>query len=200
MADYAVLYTHSKTFTDLLVSTIEAGKIAVSNAFVRDCVDANAFLDPEQYKLKIKTSGKSKKRTAVQSSSSDIEELSASEHKKSSPTRGHQEGRKRIKNDREGMKQPAVKLEPRDMEVLDRPRVPSPTPPPAHTRQTTSRGYYKYPDIEREYALKYIKVLLERDHLMSSQAMADCVFRKVSRRTLLAPPMLIYRHSCLTIH
>lgn len=201
MADYAVLYTHSKTFTDLLTSTIEAGKTAVSNAFVRDCVNANTFLDPEQYELRIKASGKSKKRVAVQSSSSDVEELSASEHRKSSQTRGRQEGRKRVKQEREGqssMNQPAVKFEP-DIGALERLRVPSPTPPPAHTRQATSRGY-KYPDIERDYALRYIKVLLERDHLMSSQAMADRLFRKVSRHALLPPLVLICsHHSCLTI-
>lgn len=183
-----MLYTQSKTYTDLLISTIEAGKTAVSNAFVRDCVNASAFLDPEQYKLKIKASGNSKKRPVVHSSSSDIEELSASEHRKSGQT-GRQEGRKRVKQGREGkdsVNQPAVKLEPRDIEGLEGPRVSSPTPPPAHTRQPTTRGY-KYPDIEREYALKYIKVLFERDHLMSSLAMSDRLFRKVSRRALLTP-------------
>jgi len=200
VADYAILHTQSKTFTDLLISTLEAGKTAVSPAFIYDCVHENSLLDPAQYRFKL---GKSKKRAALQSSSSDVEELSAREHKRFNQNRLRQDKKKRAPQELKGQSsrnQAVVKLEQEEVEIVaERPRVPSPTPPPAHTQQVTTRGY-KYPDIEREYALKYVRVLLERDHLMSSQAMADRLYKKVSRQVLLALPALIYWHSCRTIH
>ncbi|KAF8350119.1 hypothetical protein F5887DRAFT_1070332 [Amanita rubescens] len=152
LADYAILHTQSKTFTDLLVSTLEAGKTAY----------------PAQYKFKL---GRSKKRAALHSSSSDVEELSAREHKRFNENRGRQDKKKRTPQELEGQSsrnQAVVKLEQEEVEiVLERFRVPSPTPPPAHTQQATSRG-----------------VLLGRDHLMSSQAMADRLYKKLPHHSL----------------
>lgn len=200
MADYAILHTHSKTFADLLASTLEAGKTAVSPAFIYDCVNENSLLDPAQYRFKL---GKSKKRAALHSSSSDVEELSASEQKMVKQNRRRQDKKKRAPPELEGQSsrnQAVVKVEQEEVEALfERHRVASPTPPPAHTQQVTSRGY-KYPDIEREYALKYMRVLLGRDHLMTSYAMAERLYKKVSRQTLHTLPVLIYCHSCRIIH
>lgn len=59
----------------------------------------------------------------------------------------------------------------------------SPTPPPAHTRLPLEgrRGYYRYPEEERSYAIRYMRVLLERDHEMTNIAISQRLFQKVRR-------------------
>ncbi|KAF8632545.1 hypothetical protein AX15_001760 [Amanita polypyramis BW_CC] len=187
-ADYAILYSHSKTFIDLLTSTVEAGKIAVSAAFIHDSIKESALLDPTQYKFRLP--GKAKKRATAHYSSNDVEEVPATEaapKRKLTQNQGHQEKGKRAKQEDEPLNvnvQSLVKLEPEEVQLaFKQPRVPSPTPPPVHTQQSTTRGF-KYPDIEREYALKYMKILLERDHQMSTHAMAEYLYRKLPHHTL----------------
>ncbi|KAK2461962.1 hypothetical protein APHAL10511_006425 [Amanita phalloides] len=184
-ADYAVLYSHSTTFMDLLTSTIDAGKTAVTPAYIHDSVKEGSLLDPAQYRFKL--TGKFKKRTAILSSSSDVEELATNEAVAMGQRKGGQHGRrqharKRVKQEPQAQSsniQSTVKLEPQEVEIVfERPRVPSPTPPPEHTQQRLTKGY-KYSDVEREYTLKYARILLEREPQMSSQAIADRLYKKM---------------------
>lgn len=57
----------------------------------------------------------------------------------------------------------------------------SPTPPPEHTRVPLANGSYKFSEHEKEYVIRYVKVLLERDHQMSTNEIGKHLFRKVSR-------------------
>jgi hypothetical protein len=62
----------------------------------------------------------------------------------------------------------------------DRTRTRSPTPPLEHTHVQLTGGGVRYSEHERDYALRYVEVLLERDHQTSISAMALSLFRKVS--------------------
>lgn len=59
----------------------------------------------------------------------------------------------------------------------------SPTPPPEHTRKSTSRGFI-YSEHERDYVKRYATVLLERDHQMTSTAIAQKLYQKVCENVI----------------
>jgi len=61
----------------------------------------------------------------------------------------------------------------------DRIKLRSPTPPPQHTHGQLTAVGFKYSEHEREYALRYVDVLLERDHQMSISEMAGNLYKKV---------------------
>ncbi|KAF8640628.1 hypothetical protein AX17_000288 [Amanita inopinata Kibby_2008] len=188
-AEFAVLYSHSNTFLDLLKSTIEAGKTAVSASFINDCIKGGTLLDPTEYKFKLPEKS-SRKRPIAPCSSSDVEEITAAEvaaaakaeTQRLARNQKQQERRKRARRERQlEQNQSVVKQEPQEAEGL---RMTSPTPPPAHTRLFTSKGYPRYSEAERAYLLRHAKVLLERDHRMSAQAMAECLFKKIPHHSV----------------
>lgn len=55
---------------------------------------------------------------------------------------------------------------------------PSPTPPLEHTREMVG-GNFKFTDSERAYAIKYVEVLLARDHEISGSVMGAALHKKV---------------------
>lgn len=54
---------------------------------------------------------------------------------------------------------------------------PSPSPPMEHTREAVG-NYYKFTDSERTYAIKYVQVLLARDHEISGSAIGAALHDK----------------------
>ena len=55
---------------------------------------------------------------------------------------------------------------------------PSPTPPLEHTREAVG-NHFKFTDFEHTYAIKYVQVLLARDHEISSNAIGAALHDKV---------------------
>jgi hypothetical protein len=55
---------------------------------------------------------------------------------------------------------------------------PSPTPPLEHTREAVGNNF-KFTDSEHTYAIKYVQVLLARDHEISSNAIGAALHDKV---------------------
>lgn len=56
---------------------------------------------------------------------------------------------------------------------------PSSTPPLEHIRELAG-GHFKFTDSERTYAIKYVQILLARDHEISSYAIGAALHKKVS--------------------
>ena len=169
-ADYAILYSRSKTFKDLLQSALAANRPTVSASFVHDCVQHNTIIDPTPYLFEKPRPKTKRKRT--QSFSNE-----RWEDRKGGKGQERTAGRRR--KDDNGSKSPKKpKLVKSDTD--DRPRLRSPTPPPAHTRVEWPGRGFKFSEHERQYAMRYLEILLERDHQMSSNAMALALFSKVS--------------------
>ncbi|KAG6814081.1 hypothetical protein H0H92_003128 [Tricholoma furcatifolium] len=138
IADYAILYSRSKTFQQLLESTQNAGRPAVSAAFVQDCVDKKRLLDPSSYGFEPDRSKSTTPRVK----------------------------RKRVDSDEEKPKKAKVKATPSPSKRVAHGTPPtqddsqprSPTPPPEHTRVRRGENNYLYSDPEREYAERYVKM------------------------------------------
>lgn len=186
-ADYAVLYSQSKTFTDLLKSANDAGKTTVGAPFIHDSIQDGVLRDPAKYKLKMLK--RARKRKAQYDSSSDVEELTAAEaeaasvieQKRLSRNQWQRDWRKRPSEGESDIKA-VIK---QDVSLFsEQSRIPSPPPPPPTSDQFSLKGRTKYSDLEREYTLKYIKCLLDRDHLTSVQHMANRLYQKMPRHTL----------------
>ncbi|KAL0071894.1 hypothetical protein AAF712_000817 [Marasmius tenuissimus] len=60
----------------------------------------------------------------------------------------------------------------------------SPSPPPAHTRVVMESGNYRYPPVEKDFALRYMKVLFGRDHEMTMSAVAQKTHEKMPHHTV----------------
>lgn len=55
----------------------------------------------------------------------------------------------------------------------------TPTPPPLHTHIGFGTSGHRYTEHEREYVLRYTKILLDRDHMMANSAIAKAMHHKV---------------------
>lgn len=63
----------------------------------------------------------------------------------------------------------------------------TPPIPGEHTRQMWGGGY-KFSDIENEFAINYAQILIERDHTISSTALAGEIYKKVSLTSNIRDP------------
>ncbi|KAG6851177.1 hypothetical protein H0H93_015187 [Arthromyces matolae] len=180
-ADYAVLYSQSKTFEQLLESTLLGGRPAVTATFVHDCIDQNKLLATTSYEFEARRSksatpsGKRKRVKDEEDDSSD-ENLVAKHEKKKE--------RAKAKDDRSAVRKrqsgkPRVSHQLQAAESVDPSRPRSPTPPPEHTRVKHGVNYL-YSEQERHYAERYVEILLQRDHLISGSAIGKALWQKAS--------------------
>ncbi|KAF9457456.1 hypothetical protein BDZ94DRAFT_1326278 [Collybia nuda] len=175
-ADYAILYSRSKTFNDLLNSTLAADRPAVTASFVHDSVEKNMLLDPSHYSFDVPSSSRGRRKRARSSSSGKSDgEL---ERKRKERNVRQNELRKQRKTEKESVKQ----LTP-IMQIPDEPRPKSPTPPPEHTRIPLPGGGFKFSEHEREFVTRYVKILLQRDHQTSVNAMAQSLHKKINNHS-----------------
>ncbi|KIL70896.1 hypothetical protein M378DRAFT_498894 [Amanita muscaria Koide BX008] len=166
-------------------SANDAGKTTVGAPFIHDSIQDGVLRDPTKYKLKMLK--RARKRKAQYDSSSDVEELTAAEaeaasvieQKRLSRNQWQRDWRKRPFEDESDIKAK------QDVSLSsEQSRISSPIPPPPTSDQFSLKGRTKYSDLEREYALKYIQILLDRDHLTSAQHMANRLYQKMPRHTL----------------
>ncbi|KAJ6604594.1 hypothetical protein DFH09DRAFT_1123204 [Mycena vulgaris] len=162
-ADFAILSSRSKDFEILLETVMSSNGTAVKPAFVLDSVEQHALLDPSRYEFelppklrKVQKAGPSSPRKA------DAEKRQAINSRKA--------------KSRKAKKDVAVKEE-RNSPGLS--RIPSPSPPPEHTRVLLNGIKYRYPEVENAYVRRYAAVLFERDQDTSFTAMAAKLHAKM---------------------
>ncbi|KAF5385227.1 hypothetical protein D9615_001472 [Tricholomella constricta] len=203
-ADYAILYSRSKTFEHLLESTLTAGRPAVSASFVYDSVEQNKILDPSPYEFDPPKPSMRGKRKRGKSEDDDDDEFpkDIAERKRLERNRRQTERRHalRLKEETSPVKKAKISFEEtsrpcsevqdsllqRSQSVLDEPSRPrSPTPPAEHTRiRRGSSDGFMYSDHEVDYCRRYVKVLLERDHRISNSAIAQALSKKMDNHSL----------------
>ncbi|KAG6898049.1 hypothetical protein C0992_006527 [Termitomyces sp. T32_za158] len=181
-ADYAILYSQSKTFDLLLESTILAGRPAVSAAFVQDCVDRNELLNTSSYEFET-AKGKSAtprgKRKRIKSEEEEEHEMFIS--KRLAISEGEVSPLKTVKTAK--VASPARQItQQRPPFQPDDPSWPRSPSPPAENTRVKRRGSegFMYSEHEREYAKRYVKVLLQRDHQISNSAIGKALHQKVN--------------------
>ncbi|KAJ7125638.1 hypothetical protein C8R43DRAFT_713417 [Mycena crocata] len=165
-ADFAILTSRSKDYETLLETVISSNGTAVKPAFVQDCVAQNMLLEHFQYQFELpeKLLRKVKKVTPRSPAKTDAEKKQAANMRKAKS--------RKVKKDVD------IKTE-RSSPGPSRPHIPSPSPPPEHTRVSLKGNTYRYPQVEDEYLLKYAAVLFARDQQMSYSALATKLHRKM---------------------
>ncbi|KAJ6575051.1 hypothetical protein B0H19DRAFT_624767 [Mycena capillaripes] len=153
-ADFAILAFRSKDFETLLETVLSSNGTAVKPAFVLESVQQNMLLDHNQYQYEVppKLLRKVQKSAPRSPIKTDAEKKEAAKLRKA--------------NARKVKKEAAVKDE-RASPDLSRPRIPSPSPPPAHTRVLLNGDKYRYPEVEDDYVKSYTAILFDRDRQMS---------------------------------
>ena len=179
IADYAILASgasKTKTFKDLLLSTVAAGRPALSARFVHESVAQNTLLDPRDFAFEsppIKT----RKRTAHDGESSDEYErrrLAKNERTRARRQRLREEA---AQSSSQPQKKESISKNTSTARLAHAgPR--SPSPPLAHTREAVGKNF-KFTDSELAYAIKYAQVLFARDHEISSNAIGTALHDKV---------------------
>ncbi|KAG5724652.1 40S ribosomal protein S16 [Termitomyces sp. T112] len=199
-ADYAILYSQSKTFLQLLESTTLAGRPAVSAAFVHDCVDRNKLLNTSLYEFETpppKSTTPRGKRKRVKSEEEEEDSLNDSiivkrlemDHSPEDgmdPASSSDEASGFTKAETDKPASPERQNVHRLPVQSDDPSLPrSPTPPPDHTRKKRGNSDgYMYSEQERDYAKRYIKVLLRRDHQISNSAIGKALYDKMDNHSI----------------
>ncbi|KAJ6621684.1 hypothetical protein B0H10DRAFT_969944 [Mycena sp. CBHHK59/15] len=108
--------------------------------------------------------------------------LDASDYQFEIPSKLLQKSNKPSSKTDSEKKQAAKRLNP----GLSRPRIPSPTPPPEHTRVHHAGDKYKYSEVETEYVLRYATVLFERDHETSLTSLFTKLHAKMPHHSVAA--------------
>jgi Ca2+-dependent lipid-binding protein len=132
------------------------------------------LMDPSQYAFDVPVSSRGRRKRARSSSSEQSEERS--ERKRKERNARQSERRKQTRKGKEGN---SAETSSARAPVVDKPRLRSPTPPPEHTRVPLPGGGFRYSEHERDYVTRYVTILLQRDHQISHNAMAQALFKKV---------------------
>ncbi|KAJ7092669.1 hypothetical protein C8R44DRAFT_407139 [Mycena epipterygia] len=162
-ANYAILSSRSKDFETLLETVLSSGGIPVKPAFVDESVEQGTLLDPSQYQFDVPAK-LLRKVVPPSPAKSDAEKKAAANVRKAKARRAKKDA--------------AVKAE-KTSPGLSSQRVPSPSPPPEHTRVLHNGIKYRYPEVEDEYVLRYAAVLFERDRQMSYAALSAKLHAKM---------------------
>jgi hypothetical protein len=197
-----VLYAgnqRQKTYEDLLGAARVVGITTVTSKFVKDCVEQKTLLDPSPYSCE--SLKKKRKRTISQAEESDSQasEVDTAREKQLAYKRAREAIRR---NERKQEKQaeeearstsklktvkpkPKKLISPKNMvsptaASASRPAGPrTPTPPPEYVRE--ARGHnYRFSAAENDFALRYGKILVDRDHTISLSAISSAIHKKVT--------------------
>ncbi|KAJ4002376.1 hypothetical protein F5050DRAFT_11320 [Lentinula boryana] len=208
-ADYAILSSKSKIYSDLFREVAASNTPAVSSSFVHDCIEERTILahDPK-YLLNAPTSRKAGRPTSndagplekpkVEVTRKDRTRGSAATQKKSEvgsrgkvsqTITGASTTKLETARDKASKEREKPVLKKRSSSAIDKlsesePRIPSPSPPPENSRVVSSAGRYSYSPLEREYVETYVKVLFERDHHISNTRIAKILHEKMPHHTV----------------
>ncbi|GLB36095.1 putative BRCT domain, a BRCA1 C-terminus domain [Lyophyllum shimeji] len=198
-ADYAILYSRSKTFDHLLQSTLAAGRPAINASFVFDSVEQQKLLDTSPYEFEApKTSPRGKRKGAkcldderqVKPKRQRLEKPSSQTTKRQQVKIKEESSPSKAPKSSSGVSLPSseatANAKPGHAQTLpdDTPRPRSPTPPAEHTRiRRGIREGFMYSDHEREYVRRYVPILLQRDHRMSLTGVAHALHKKMDNHS-----------------
>jgi len=197
-----VLYAgnqRQKTYEDLLGAAHVAGITTVTSKFVKDCVEQQTLLDHSLYSCE--SLKKKRKRTISQAGESDSqgsevdtarEKLLAHKRAQEAIRRNERKLEKQAEEEaRSASKLKTVKPKPKKListkkmvsPVIAGPSRPAgprtPTPPPEYLRE--ARGHnYRFSAAENDFALRYGKILVDRDHTISLSAICNAIHKKVA--------------------
>ncbi|KAJ7103587.1 hypothetical protein B0H15DRAFT_222475 [Mycena belliarum] len=164
-ADLCVLSSRSRDFESLLETVLSSNGTAVKSAFVLDSVEQKRLMDPDRYQFDLPPKLQRRKEQKASASS---------------PTKPDT-GKKNLQKPKSHKKKPsAVVKEGRKSPDVD--RVPSPTPPPEHTRvlhHGGNGGTYRYTEAENAYVIRYAEILMERDRHISTAALGAKMHAKM---------------------
>jgi len=195
-----VLYAgnqRQKTYEDLLGAAHVAGITAVTSKFVKECVEQKKLLDPLPYICE--SLKKKRKRSISQAGESDSQssEVDTAREKMLASKREREAIRRnerRLEKQAEAAARPTPKLKaikPKPGKEISlnkattvaspsRPAGPrTPTPPPEHLRETRG-NHYRFSAAENDFALRYGKILVHRDHTISLSAISSAIHKKVA--------------------
>lgn len=201
LADYAILYAGNqkqKVFKTLLQATHNADVPAVQAKFLYDCLSKGKVLDPTNYLYEPEFKQKLKRSV----SRASIESESESESEGPAPKMDDEDRKRLGKNERERERKKMQKEQEakrsatpvftrtnfpkarrgKSVDVAypratDGPRTPS--PPPEYTREPCPQGY-KFSRAEDDFALRFAKILIDRDYTISQSAVISAIHKKVS--------------------
>ncbi|KIM48258.1 hypothetical protein M413DRAFT_62764 [Hebeloma cylindrosporum] len=199
-ADYMVLYAgnqRQKTYEDLLGAARVAGITAVTSKFVKECVEQKRLLDPSPYICE--SLKKKRKRSTSQAGESDSQcsDVDAPREKLLAAKRAREairsnerklekqtEAARPLPKPRPIKPKPPKQTSPNRMESPLRPAGPrTPTPPPEHLRERMG-SHYRFSAAENEFAVRYGKILVDRDHTISASAICSAIHKKLPHHPL----------------
>ena len=176
IADYAILASgasKTKTFKDLLLSTVAAGRPALSARFVHESVAQNTLLDPRDFAFE---SPPIKNRKRDGESSDELERRRLAKNERTRARRQQIREEAAQSSTQPQKKESISKNTSTALRAHSGP--PSPSPPSEHTREVVG-NHFRFTDFEHTYAIKYVEVLLARDHEISFQAIGTALYHKV---------------------
>ncbi|KAF7347880.1 40S ribosomal protein S16 [Mycena venus] len=171
-ADFAILSFRSKDFETLLETIMSSQGTAVKPAFVLDSVEQNRLSPRNSYANFKKSAPRSPAKT-------DVEKKRAVNLRAENARKAKKEAAVSAKKEAVA----SVKEEERASPGLSRPHLPSPSPPPEHTRVLFGGNKYHYPQEEDQYALRYCQVMFARDREMSYAAIGAKLHAKMPHHT-----------------
>jgi hypothetical protein len=191
LADYAILYVgtqQQRIFKILLQTARNANVPAVPAKFVNDCLSKGTLLDPTNYLYELKLKQKRKRPPSITYVESESED--------GAPEIDEAEPNGQVKNARLGevermrikmTKEQEAKSTPRRATSAEAsgsyPRATNgsrtPTTPPESTRETCPVRY-KFSRAEDNFALRFAKVMVNRDCKISQTAVVNAIHKKVS--------------------
>jgi hypothetical protein len=160
VADYVILDSaKDKDFASLLNSTNAANKVAMRASFVHDCVEQCALLVPTVYLFEPAPQKRKRGRLSMATPSPAME--------------GAQKKKKKITGKPVGEK---TRI---DDDPTPNAGIQSPSPLRNDTGALSSGGRNLFSDKEKAYFMRYARILLERDPLVSGNSMAQKMHKKV---------------------
>lgn len=199
-ADYAVLYSGNQrhnAFKKLLSAAQSAGIPAVQAKFVNECVAEKRLLESGPFVYQPESTGKRKRSKSAMSVESEDEENRVEKRRLAKNSR-EVERRTRIKMEKEKEQEEKWNLKPPPPKTpssplanvsekdtypraIDGPRTPT---PPQDSREICSTGY-RFSQAENEFALRYAKILIDRDHTVSQSVVISAIHEKVEYLSVL---------------
>lgn len=191
-----VLYAgnqRQKTYEDLLGAARVARITAVTSKFVKECVEQKTLLDPLPYICE--SLKKKRKRSISQTGDSDSQdsEVDTAREKMLAYKREREAIRR---HERKLEKQAEAATRPKLKNLKPKPPSPSrlagprtPTPPPEHLREPRG-NHYRFSAGENDFAMRYGKILVDRDHTVSLSAICSAIHKKVAINSPLHSDML----------
>lgn len=192
-ADYAVLSAgnkRQKVYKSLLSVANSAGVPAIQAKFISECVSENELLDSEPFMFESQSIRKRKRSMSTVSVESEDEDH-AENREPGDKVQKNVQG-KGLKTEREPEVKKPITREPGKASkvsakptkysrsyprAIDGPRTP--TPPPDHTRETWGAGF-RFSQAENDFALRYAKILIDRDHEVSQSVVTSAIHKTVS--------------------